>query len=275
MQKDRVSSGATGCQNISILHWSHWHQMCLEKQWALSDFQYFSFFPLGLGIKAFWTGFCPYPISLCKSSFRRPVCSSSSETRKSDLNQTNTHLPSAFQTCYLLILCCNSLSRHKHPTLLSSVPLWSNLALQQGSVQTWLFRGAFWALPILTSHSPVLSSQQALLSVSDVALPALSPLLYHEFFQEANSVWDMWAHPLSPSLMLLAECNLLWKRHIISSHILNASQSLSHGKAEKSNDLPRITQVLFKHLLKKWSKWTTQLKAGARKEIIRSQVFFQ
>ena len=57
--------------------------------------------------------------------------------------------------------------------------------------------------------------------------------------------------------MLLAECNLLWKRHIISSHILNASQSLSHGKAEtqsKSNDLPRITQVLLKDLLKEWSK---------------------
>ena len=196
MQKDRVSSGATGCQNISSFHWSHWHQMCLEKQWPLSDFQYF-FFPLGRGIKALWTGFCSYPMSLCKSSFRRPVCSSNSETRKSDLNQTNTHLPSAFQTYYLLILCCSSLpAQAPHSLFLCSFVVKSGPSA--GICSNLTFSGSLLgsAYPYLSQSCPVLSSQQALLSVSGVALHDSSPLLYHEFFQEANSVWDMWAYIL-------------------------------------------------------------------------------
>lgn len=178
MQKELV----TGCRNISILLWSHWHQMCLEKPWPPSDFECFSFFPLGLGIKALWTGFCSYPMSLCKSSFRRPVCSSNSETRKSDLNQTNTHLPSAFQTYYLLILCGSSLSRYKHPALLSSVPLWSDLARQQ-ICSNLTFPGSLLvsACPYVSQCCPVLSARSALLCLTCV-------LLYHGFFQEENSV---------------------------------------------------------------------------------------
>lgn len=134
--------------------------------WRNSDpclTEYLSFFPLGLGIKALGTGFCSYSMSLCKSSFRRPVCSSNSETRKSDLNQTNTHLPSAFQTYYLLILCGSSLSRYKHPTLLSSVPLWSDLALQQicsNLTSPGSLLGS--ACPYASQARPVLSARSAL-----------------------------------------------------------------------------------------------------------------
>ena len=151
--------------------------------------QYFSFFPLGLGTKALWTGFCSYSVSLCQSPFRRPVCSSNFGIRKSDLNQTNSHLPSTFQPYHLLILCCNSLSLYKNHTLLSSVFLCGQIWPFSRDHSNLTFPGRLLgsAYPRL-SHSPVLSSQHTLLSISGVTLPDLSPLLYHGFFQETNSV---------------------------------------------------------------------------------------
>lgn len=134
-----------------------------EKQWALSDLQYFSFFPLGLGIKALWTGFCSYSVSLCKSPFRRPVCSSNFGIRKSDLNQTNSHLPSAFQSYHLLILCSNSLSLYKHHSPFLCFPLWSHLAIQQGPFKPHLSRetsGLCLSSP-LSQSCPILSAYSA------------------------------------------------------------------------------------------------------------------
>lgn len=160
MQKDPVSSGTIGCWNISILHWSlHGGVRNGEPSLTCST----SFFPLGLGIKALWTGFCSYSVSLCKSPFRRPVCSSNFGIRKSDLNQTNSHLPSAFQPYHLLILCSNSLSLYKHHSPFLCFPLWSNLAIQQGPFKPHLSRetsGLCLSSP-LSQSCPILSAYSA------------------------------------------------------------------------------------------------------------------
>lgn len=164
MQKDLVSLRTTGCQNISTLHWSHWHQTCLE-EWETVNPLYLQplfFFPCGLAIKALWTGFCSYPVNLCKSPFRGPVCSSNSTVKKAGLNQTNTHLPSTFLPYHLLILRCNCLSLCKHHGLLSSVFLCGQIwPSSRDLLKTHLYRepsglylfASLIALSFLSAHS--------------------------------------------------------------------------------------------------------------------------
>lgn len=105
-------------------------------------------------------------MSLCKSPFRGPVCNSNSGTIKLVINQTNTHLPFAFQPYHLLTLCYNSLfcagtfiAKSDHPA---------------GTHSNLTFPGSLSgpAYPHL-SHNPVLSSQHALLSIRGITISGI------------------------------------------------------------------------------------------------------
>lgn len=194
-----------------------------EKQWPFSDLPLFSFFPLGLDIKAFWTGFHSYPVSLCKSPFSGPVCSSNNGTGKLDLNQLNIYLPSAFQPYHLLILCCNSLPLYRHHTFLSSVffcgHIWPS---SRFPFKTCLFREP---AELCLLHSPELSSHHALLCCS-YSTPPISPTIMQIFPGNECSLRHVSTFPrLNPNVV--GWCDLLWKGYIISTRTLNAAHSLS------------------------------------------------